>query len=77
MPHPPCSSSLASSGFYLFPQMKKMLRRKRFADVEAVKQKTAEALKGSKIKGFRNCFEQWKKCLDRCIASNRKYFEDD
>ena len=23
------------------------------------------------------CFEQWKKCLDRCIASNEGYFEDD
>ena len=25
----------------------------------------------------KNCFEQWKKCLDRCIALNGEYFEGD
>ena len=43
--------------------------------MEEVKQKTAEALKGIKINEFKNCFEQWKKCLDRCIASNGEDFE--
>ena len=61
--------------FVLFPQMKKVLKRKRFADVEEVKQKTAEALKGIKIDEFKHCFEQWKKCLDRCIASHGEHFE--
>ena len=38
----------------------------------------AEALlKGIKVHEFKNCFEQWKKCLDRCIVSNGEYFEDD
>ena len=45
--------------------------------MEEVKQKTAEALKGVKINKFKNCFEQWKKRLDRCIASNGEYFEGD
>ena len=53
----------------LFTQMKKALRGKCFAYVEEVKQKTAEALKSIKIDEFENCFEQWKKCLNRCIAS--------
>ena len=58
--------------------MKKVLKGKHFADVEEVKQKkTAEALKGIKINEFKNYFEQWKKCLDRCIASNGEYFEGD
>ena len=48
-----------------------------FADVEEVKQKMAEALKGIKIDKFKNCFEEQKKCLDRCIASNGEYFEGD
>ena len=30
----------------------------------------AEALKDIKIDKFQNCFEQWGKRLDRCIASN-------
>ena len=57
--------------------MKKVLKGKSFANVEKVKQKTAEALKGIKINKFKNCFEQWKKHLDRCIASNGEDFEGD
>ena len=39
--------------------MKKVLKRKHFANVEEMKQKTAEALKGIKADGFKNCSEQW------------------
>ena len=48
-----------------------------FCQVEEVKQKMSEALKGIKIDEFKNCFEQWKKCLNRYIASNGEYFEAD
>ena len=48
-----------------------------FCWCEEVKQKPAEAVKGIKIDEFKNCFLQWKKCLDRCIASNGEYFEGD
>ena len=47
--------------FCLFAQMKKIFKGKHFANVELVKQKTAEALKGIGIDKFKNCFEQWKK----------------
>ena len=40
--------------------MKKVLKGKCFADVEDMKQETAEALKGINIDKFKNCFEQWK-----------------
>ena len=56
--------------------MKKVLKGKHFANVEEVKQKTAEALKGIKIDKFKNCFEQWKS-LDRCTGLNGEYFEGD
>ena len=77
MPHPPYSPDLTLSNFFLFPWMKKILKGKRFADVEEVKQKMAEALKCIKIDGFKNCLEQWEKHLDRCIASNGECFEGD
>ena len=41
--------------------MKEVLKGKCFADVEAMKQKMAEALKSIKTDEFENCFEQWKK----------------
>ena len=77
MPHPPYLPDLAPATFCLFPWMKKVLKRKHFANEEELKQKIAESLKGIKIDEFKNCFEQWKKCLDRCIASNGEYFEGD
>ena len=40
--------------------MKKVLKGKRFADVEEVKQKLTEALKGIKTDELKNCSEQWK-----------------
>ena len=55
--------------------MKNILKGKRFADVEEVKQKMTEILKGNKIYEFKNCFEQWKKRLNRCIMGST--FEDD
>ena len=75
MPHPPYSPSLTLSKYFLFLWMEKVLKGKLFADVEGLKQKTAEALQGIKINEFKNCFEQRIKYLDRCIASNGEYFE--
>ena len=43
--------------------MKLILKGKHFADVEDIKQKMTQALKGIKINEFKNCFEQWKKVL--------------
>ena len=41
--------------------MKKVLKGKHLTNVEEVKQKTAEALKGIEIDELKNCFEQWRK----------------
>ena len=40
--------------------MKQDLKGECFPNVEEVKQKMAEALKGIKINEFKNCFKQWK-----------------
>jgi len=57
--------------------MKRNLKGKRFADVEEVKRKTTEALADIKDEEFKNCFEQWQKRMDKCIAANGEYFEGD
>ena len=57
--------------------MKKVRKEKHFPDVGEEKQKTAETLKGIKTDKLKNCFEQWKKGLDRCIASNGEYCKGD
>ena len=65
MSYPPSSPDYTLSDFFVcsFPRMKKVLKGKYFADVEEVKQKTLEALKGIKIDEFKTCFEQWEKVL--------------
>ena len=57
--------------------MKKVLKGKRFADVEEVKKKTTESLKTITSQEFQNCFQQWKTRLNKSIASNGEYFEGD
>ena len=57
--------------------MNKVLKGKCLANVEDVKQKTMEVLKGIKVDEFKNCFEQRKKCLNKSIASNGESFEGD
>ena len=53
MPHPPHSPDLTPSNNFLFVSwMKKFLKGKCFANMEVVKQKTAEALKDIKINEF-------------------------
>ena len=40
--------------------MKRDLKGKRFQNVEEVREKMTETLKGVTLQQFQNCFEQWK-----------------
>ena len=77
VPRPTYSPSLPRATFFFVSPDEKVLKGKHFANVEEVKQRTAEALKGITIEEVKNCFEQWKKCLKWCISSNGEYFEGD
>ena len=55
--------------------MKNVLKGKYFAHVKEVKEKNDRALKIIKNDEFANYLEQWKKCLNRGIASNGEHFE--
>ena len=60
MPHPPCSADLTLSNIFVSPN-EKVLKGKHLADVEEVKQKMAEALKGIKIDEFQKLLSSGKK----------------
>jgi len=77
IPHPPYSPDLAPCDFFLFPRMKRAMKGKRFADVEAVKATSQKVLEDITLEEFQKCFAEWKKRLDKCIASNGEYFEGD
>ena len=70
VPHPPYSPDLTPRDSFCFPQMEKVLKGKCFPDVEEVKQKMAESVKGIKTDKFKDYFKQWGGSLNRCIASN-------
>jgi len=57
--------------------MKRDLKRKRFQNVEEVREKTTETLKAITLQEFQNCSEQWKRRWDNRIDSQGEYFEGD
>ncbi|KYN40738.1 hypothetical protein ALC56_05049, partial [Trachymyrmex septentrionalis] len=71
------SPDLAPCDFFLFPKFKRNMKGKRFATVEEVKQKSLEGLKDIPMSEFKNCFEQWKNRLEKCVVVNGEYFEGD
>ena len=79
-PHAPASlfaRSHLEQLFFCFPWWRTPQRETFCRCGRGETRKTAEALKGTKIDKFKNCFEQWKKCLNSCTASNEEYFEGD
>ena len=61
--HPPYSPDLTLNNIFLFPWMNKVLKGKRFASVEEVKQNNNRSTKRHQNQAVQNCFEQWKKVL--------------
>jgi hypothetical protein len=57
--------------------MEGQMKGERFADVSEVKKKTLEVLNNISTEEFQKCFQQWEKCLYKCIKSKGKYFKGD
>ena len=76
VPTHPIHPILLPTTFFLCPWMNKVNKGKRFADIEEVTKKTPESLKYSTLKEFQNCFQQWKRRLDRCNTWQMKFRPD-
>ena len=72
---PPYSSDLAPCDFYLFPEIKSVLKGTHFVLVESVKAQKAEFLNSFTEHELRNCFEHWQHRLQLCVNSEGNYFE--
>ncbi|CAG4987276.1 unnamed protein product [Parnassius apollo] len=57
IPQPQYSSDLASCDFWLFSNLKRPLRRKRFESIEDIKRESLRALKAIPEFDFNNCYE--------------------
>ena len=77
MPQPPYSPDLAPCDFFLFPRLKRPMKRRRFATIEEIKTESLKKLKDIPKSAYEKCFEEWKKRWHKYIISEGDYFEGD
>ena len=73
--HPAYSPDLAPNDFFLFTNIKEILKGRHFDDSDDIRSNTTAALKAISQNQFQNCFERWTRRWNRCIASQGQYFE--
>ncbi|GFT37861.1 uncharacterized protein TNCV_4129111 [Trichonephila clavipes] len=76
-PQPPYSPDLSPCDFFLFPKLKIHLKGHHFGTLENIQTAVTDQLKAIPISEFHQCYEEWKKRLQRCVDSEGSYFEGD
>ena len=74
--HPPYSTDLSPSNFFLFPKLKMKLKGRRFQTEESQAESQA-VLNMLQENDFQECFKNWQRRWDHCQASEGDYFEGD
>ena len=74
-PQPPYSPDLAPAVFFLFPNLKTTLKRRRFQTIDEIQENAIKELRATTESAFQEAFQQWKKRWESCIASRGDYFE--
>jgi len=57
--HPVYSPDLAPNDFFLFPNIKEILKGRHFDDTDDIRSNTMAALKAIPQNQFQNCYERW------------------
>jgi len=73
---PPYSPDLALYDFFLFPRLKKVLKRHQFEATEDIKQNSMKTLLDIPKEEFTKCFQQWQQRWAKCVAAAGNYVED-
>jgi len=73
--HPPKGPDLAPSDSHLFSNKKKNLRAKRFKSHADVKHEVQTWLRSQDPTFYRQGFEKWISCLDKCLNREGDYVE--
>ncbi|GFW96394.1 putative transposase [Trichonephila clavipes] len=74
-PQPPYSPDLSPCYFFLFMKLKNHLKGHHFGTLENIQTAVTDQLKAIPISEFHQCYEEWKKRLQHCVASEGSYFE--
>jgi len=72
---PPYSPDMAPCDFWLFSQLKAVLKGKRFEDIDAIKKNATSTLNTIPKDSFQKCFQQWQDRWKQCDSSQGEYFE--
>jgi histone-lysine N-methyltransferase SETMAR len=70
--HSPSSPDLSPKDFFLFLNIKKILKGRHFDDIDDMRSNMTATLKAIPQNQFQNCFEGLTR---RCIASQGEYFK--
>jgi hypothetical protein len=59
---------MALRDFWLFPQLKTVLKGKRFEDIDAIQKNTTSTLHTMTKYSFKKCFLQWQDRWKQCVS---------
>ena len=76
LPLPPFSPDLAPCDF-LFLQLKKTMRGRRFDYIEEIQTNATRRLRAITKRDYQRCFRQWQERWNKCIQAQGHYFEGD
>ncbi|GFU22077.1 histone-lysine N-methyltransferase SETMAR [Trichonephila clavipes] len=77
LPHSPYSPDKTPCDFWLFAQLKKPLRDKRFASNKACVKAAGVILIKFSQNGLLHVFKKWIERWDKCLTCHGSYFEKD
>ena len=73
--HPPYSPDLAPLDFFVFPNIKRMMRGIRYESPEAAVEAFTELIEGLPASAWSSCFKKWFQRMQLCIDAGAEYFE--
>ena len=74
--HSPYSPDLAPCDFFLFPEIKSLLKGTPFFDIDSIKMAATTELKKILENAFQEYFESWKRRMHKCFQVKGDYFEE-
>jgi len=75
LPQPPYSPELALCDFFLFPQLKKKMKGRRFDYAEDIQANATRQLGAITKSDYQRCFHQWQERWNKCIQAQGHYSE--
>ncbi len=75
LPHPPYSPDLAPNDYFLYPELKKILRGQNFRNIQSVQEAVMRELRKFTVDQFQAAFHELPRRWTKCLNSEGHYFE--